>query len=87
MILFSIAAAGVVGDSEALDDRDECTDLETYLGFGVGISCFLVFWILAQIGIIVFPCGPLGESVSAPTQTQQDKSSHDDKKIETEVAS
>eukprot|EP00968_Pinguiococcus_pyrenoidosus_P009362 scaffold731_cov261-Pinguiococcus_pyrenoidosus.AAC.108 len=86
MIIFSLAAASLIINSDALEYRDGCTDLETYLGYGAGISYFLVFWILAQLGIIIFPCCLLGEEAPAPTQAPQDKFSSADQKFETEAA-
>jgi len=86
MILFSIGAAGVAGDSEALDDRDGCKDLTITTGYGIGMNAFMVFWILAQLGITVFPCGPLAEAASSSQSYGSGAAGSNDDKFTTEPA-
>eukprot|EP00968_Pinguiococcus_pyrenoidosus_P025332 scaffold5892_cov169-Pinguiococcus_pyrenoidosus.AAC.4 len=66
MMIFSITAVSVAGSSDALHGGHICRSSRSYLGYGAGISAFLIFWILAQIGMVCFPCGPLREVATAP---------------------
>eukprot|EP00636_Phaeomonas_parva_P006800 CAMPEP_0118879076 /NCGR_PEP_ID=MMETSP1163-20130328/18924_1 /TAXON_ID=124430 /ORGANISM="Phaeomonas parva, Strain CCMP2877" /LENGTH=237 /DNA_ID=CAMNT_0006815113 /DNA_START=247 /DNA_END=957 /DNA_ORIENTATION=- len=69
MILFCIGAAGVASDSDALErDIPGCDDgeSESKNGYGVGICAFLVFWIIGQTLLIVFPFGAF---LQVPTTT------------------